>query len=81
MSPAYNVHAPKRTANLSINGDLLNKAKELGINLSATLEYALIEAVKQIQRMQWLEENRKAINAYNEHVETNGVFSDDVRSF
>ncbi|MFJ2684414.1 type II toxin-antitoxin system CcdA family antitoxin [Pseudomonas sp. NPDC087342] len=81
MSPAYSVHAPKRTANLSINGDLLNKAKELGINLSATFEYALIEVVKQIQCMQWLEENRKAINAYNEHVETNGVFSDDVRSF
>ncbi|MDI1332515.1 type II toxin-antitoxin system CcdA family antitoxin [Pseudomonas sp.] len=81
MSSTYNVHAPKRTANLSINGDLLNKAKELGINLSATLEYALIEAIKQIQCMQWLEENRKTINAYNEHVETNGVFSDDVRSF
>lgn len=33
---------PKRAANLSINGDLLNKAKELDINLSATLEHALV---------------------------------------
>ncbi|NQD92288.1 type II toxin-antitoxin system CcdA family antitoxin [Pseudomonas sp. CrR25] len=81
MLPAYNLHAPKRAANLSINGDLLNKAKELDINLSATLEHALIEAVKQNQRKQWLEENRKAINAYNGHVETHGVFSDDLRSF
>jgi antitoxin CcdA len=60
---------------------LLNKAKELDINLSATLEQALVEAVKQNQRKEWLEENRKAINAYNEHVEAHGVFSDDLRSF
>ncbi|WP_373922245.1 type II toxin-antitoxin system CcdA family antitoxin [Pseudomonas sp. T8] len=60
---------------------MLNKAKELDINLSATLEQALVEVVKQNQRNQWLEENREAINAYNEYVKTNGVFSDDVRSF
>ena len=73
---AYNPHAPKRAANLSVNGDLLNKAKDLDINLSATLEQALTEAVKQKQREQWLAENRNAITAYNEHVEVHGVFSD-----
>jgi antitoxin CcdA len=51
--PAYNLHTPKRAVNLSINGDLLNKAKELEINLSATLEQALVEVVKQNQRNQW----------------------------
>lgn len=81
MLPVYNFHTLKRAVNLSINGDLLNKAKELDINLSATLEQALVEVVKQNQRNQWLEENREAINAYNEYVETIGVFSDDVRSF
>ncbi|MFZ5724232.1 MAG: type II toxin-antitoxin system CcdA family antitoxin, partial [Pseudomonadota bacterium] len=35
MLPAYNPHAPKRAANLSVNGDLLSKAKDLDINLSA----------------------------------------------
>lgn len=81
MPAGYNLHAPKRAANLSVNGDLLNKAKELDINLSATLEQALAEALKKKQREQWLAENRKAINAYNEHVEARGVFSDDLRSF
>jgi antitoxin CcdA len=81
MLAAYNPHAPKRAANLSVNGDLLNKAKELDINLSATLEQALAEALKKKQREQWLAENRKAINAYNQHVEAHGVFSDDLRSF
>ncbi len=81
MLPAYNPQAPKRPANLSINSDLLSKAKELNINLSATLELALSEALKGKQREQWLAENKAAIDAYNEHVETHGVFSDGLRSF
>lgn len=81
MLPAYNPQAPKRAANLSVNGDLLSKAKDLDINLSATLEQALAEALKKKQRERWLAENRKAITAYNEHVEAHGVFSDDLRSF
>lgn len=81
MLAAYNPNAPKRAANLSVNGDLLNKAKDLDINLSATLEQALAEALRKKQREQWLDENRKAIHAYNEHVEAHRVFSDDLRSF
>ncbi len=81
MLLTYNPHAPKRAANLSVNGDLLNKAKDLDINLSATLEQALTEVLKKKQREQWLAENRKAISAYNEYVEANGVFSDSQRSF
>lgn len=81
MLAAYNPNAPKRAANVSVNADLLNKAKELDINLSATLELALAAILKKKQREQWLAENRKAIDAYNEHVEAHGVFSDDLRSF
>ncbi len=81
MHPAYNLQAPKKAANLSINADLLSKAKELDINLSATLELALAAALKQRQRNQWLAENKGAIDAYNERVEKHGVFSDGLRSF
>ncbi|WP_247255608.1 type II toxin-antitoxin system CcdA family antitoxin [Pseudomonas moorei] len=51
------------------------------IILSATLEQAQAEARCTEQREQWLAENSEAINAYNEHVENHGVFSDYVRSF
>lgn len=78
---SYDLNAPKRAANLRVNEDLLNKAKSLNINLSATLEQALAQMLKEKQREQWLTENRHAITAYNEHVESNGVFSDDLRSF
>lgn len=81
MTAPYDLQAPKRPANLSINADLLTKAKEFNINLSATLETALAEVLRQHQHEQWLAENRDAIDAYNQQVETNGTFSDGLRSF
>jgi antitoxin CcdA len=81
MQINYDTRAPKRPANLSVNGDLLNKARELDINLSATFELALATALREKQRAQWLAENRTAIEAYNDHVEKQGVFSDGLRSF
>lgn len=81
MHPSYDPQAPKRATNLSINADLLAKARQLDINLSAALEQALAETLRQRQREQWLAENRAAMDAYNEQVETQGVFSDNQRSF
>jgi antitoxin CcdA len=81
MQPVFNPQAPKKAANLSVNADLLSRARELNINLSATLEQALIQALEQRRREEWLVRNRDAIDAYNEHVEAHGVFSADVRSF
>jgi antitoxin CcdA len=73
--------AVKKPTNVSINSDLLKRARELEINLSALLERALVEYMKQHAGDQWLEENRAAIAQYNELVDANGVFSDRVRRF
>lgn len=81
MHPTHNANAPKKATNLSINEDLLAKAREMNINLSATLEQALNEALRKRQKEQWLAENKAAISAYNAHVEKQGVFSDGLRSF
>lgn len=82
MLQVYDLQSPKKPTNLSINSDLLNKARELNIvNLSAVLEQALAERVRERQRERWLAENRDAIAAYNEHVDQHGVFSDGQRSF
>jgi antitoxin CcdA len=67
--------APKRLANVRIRGDLLVAARSAGVDLSATLERALVEQLS----MKWREDNREAIAAYNEHVERHGVFPDGVR--
>jgi antitoxin CcdA len=81
MNYAYNTQAPKKPTNVSINSDLLQKAKDLKINLSATLELALAEQLRNQQRVEWLRENANAIQTYNQFVETNGTFSDSVRKF
>lgn len=81
MLPLYDSQAPKKATNLSINSDLLGKAKELDINLSAALEQALTQLLKQRQQEQWLTENREAIAAYNQQLEEQGAFGDEHRSF
>jgi len=72
---------PKRATNVSVRSDLLVAAREAGVNLSATLERALTEELAVVKRKKWREENRDAIQAYNEHIEKDGVFSDGVRRF
>ena len=72
---------PKRATNVSIRSDLLAAARDAGLNLSATLERALTEELAAAQRRKWREENREAIQAYNEHIEKHGTFSDGVRRF
>ena len=77
----FNPAAPKKSANLSINADLLQQAKQLNINLSQTLEQHLIEIVRQAQQKQWLAENQSALEEYNRRIEKQGVFSDGLRRF
>ncbi|HQX91679.1 MAG TPA: type II toxin-antitoxin system CcdA family antitoxin [Thermomonas sp.] len=71
----------KRATNVSINQGLLEDAKALEINLSATLERALDAEVRARKRAKWLEENREAIAAYNARIERDGLLSDHVRAF
>jgi antitoxin CcdA len=71
----------KRATNVSINSELLHKAKALNINLSATLESALAALVKARERELWKQKNVAAIEAYNQFVEKHGAFSDGVRPF
>jgi antitoxin CcdA len=72
---------PKQSANLSIDSELLKAAREAGVNLSAALEEALTDKVRQAKRKQWLRDNADAIAAYNELVEQEGVFSEGSRTF
>ncbi len=81
MLAIYDLNAPKRATNLSINSDLLKKARALEINLSAALEQALVEQIRAKQREDWKRQNQEAIEAYNNHVDDHGVFSDGLRSF
>lgn len=81
MQKLYDQNAPKKPTNLSINSDLLVKARVLNINLSATLEQALTRELAQADAAKWAEENKTAIRAYNTFVEEHGCFGDEFREF
>lgn len=81
MSLDIDSGAAKKATNLSINSDLLAQAKALKINLSATLEARLTELINAKQRELWQEENKAAIESYNQLTEEHGLFSDDLRCF
>ena len=77
----YDKSASKKAANLSINSDLLQKAKNLHINLSQALEQRLIEMLLEEKRREWKAENQEAIEDYNRRIEAEGMFSDGLRRF
>ena len=81
MSTLYNINAPKRPTNLTVNSDLLNQAKEQKINISSILETALVEMLKQRKRESWIEENKEAMETYNKKISEYGLFSDELRTF
>ena len=81
MNRLFDENAPKKPTNLSINSDLLAKARALKINLSATIEEALESRLVEAEAKKWAAENKAAIQAYNDFVEENGCFGEEFRSF
>ena len=81
MHPLYDTSAPKKPTNLSVNSDLLLRIKDMGINVSATLEKALITELRKAEAERWAKENKKAIKKYNEFIEEHGCFGDEFRCF
>ncbi len=81
MSRIYDEAALKKSVNLSINSDLLGKARSLKINLSAALEHSLVLQVKAATRNTWLSKNKKALETLNDLADKNGLFSDAYRKF
>jgi len=80
MTQLYNYSATKKSTNLSINSDLLTKARGLKLNLSATLEAALAEEIRKEERAQWLKKNKNAIATSNKLTDAKGLFTDSYRT-
>ena len=74
-------HITKRATNLTIDPVLLEEARALNINLSATFEASLHDAVRKQKAAKWLEKNREALQGYNAWIETNGLPLEKYRQF
>jgi antitoxin CcdA len=79
MAKVFDSNATKKPTNLSVNSDLLSRARKMKINLSATLERALVLEIRNSERERWLKKNKKAISELNNLAETEGLFSDSFR--
>ena len=71
----------KRAINLSLNAQVLDSARELGMNLSATVDALLAEEVKKRYWERWNAENKEAIEHYNARIEREGLPLARYRTF
>jgi antitoxin CcdA len=73
--------APKRATNLTLNAKVLDTAKELGMNISATVDELLAAEVQRRYWERWNEDNKEAIADYNARIEREGLPLAAHRSF
>jgi antitoxin CcdA len=71
----------KRAINLSLNAKVVDRARELGLNLSATVDALLAAEVEKQYWQRWNEENKEAIAHYNARIEREGLPLARYRSF
>ena len=73
--------AAKRATNLTLNSKVLDMARELGMNVSQTVDALLAEEVRRRYWERWNADNKGAIEAYNERIERDGLPLARYRSF
>jgi antitoxin CcdA len=73
--------APKRAVNLSLNSEVVETARKLGMNISETVNELLAEEVTKRYWERWNEDNKEAIAAYNERIAREGLPLARYRTF
>ena len=59
---------PRVKVNLTLEADLVEAARGLGLNMSRIAETAIAETVKAERNRLWREENREAMQSYAEEM-------------
>ena len=67
--------------NLTLDADVAETARALGLNMSRLAEAAIADAAKTERNRLWRIENGDAINAYGEEVAKDGLPLTQFRSF
>lgn len=73
--------SPKRPTNLSLKGKVLDMARELGMNVSQTVDALLTEEVQRRYWARWNEQNKEAIDTYNARAACEGLPLAKYRTF
>ena len=67
--------------NLTLDADVAETARSLGLNMSRLAEAAIAEAAKVERNRLWRVKNKLAIEAYTDEVEKEGLPLTEYRSF
>ena len=70
-----------QSVTVTLERSLLSRAREAGVNMSATLAAALDAELKKNAAERWRKENAESIAVLNNIGEETGCFSDEYRSF
>lgn len=73
MNRPARFEGPKKPTNVSLNAELVEEARALGINVSEACQTGLAAQVKKARWAKWQDENRAAIEASNEYVREHGL--------
>lgn len=68
MGAPFDEKAPRRAVNLSLNSDLVSKARSCGLNLSGIAEDAIKREVARVTRERFEEEIRRSVEQYEAYL-------------
>lgn len=80
MQIVYNSKAPRRPVNLSLNGDLVAKARAERLNLSSIAEEAIGRALAQAAEARFRREIALSVAEHAVYLEEYGSLGDAVRA-
>ena len=63
----------RRAANVSLPVELLDEARQLGVNVSRACSIGLADEVKRMREAKWIEENMAAIESSNRWIDEHGL--------
>jgi antitoxin CcdA len=74
-------NSAKKATNLTLNSKVLALARDLGLNVSQTVDQLLAEEVRRRYWERWNEDNKEGIAAYNARIEKEGLPLAKYRTF
>jgi antitoxin CcdA len=76
------------TVSVQLDSEAIEAATKAGLDLSQVLREALYRRLPDLHAVEreeaarkWYEENKEAVDAYNQFVGAHGLFSDGMRTF
>jgi antitoxin CcdA len=80
MRHVYDRTVPRRPVNLSLNSDLIAKARSENLNLSSIAEEAISRVLTQIATKRFHEDIARGVAEYEVYVQEYGSFTDAVHA-